>query len=62
MTTGLSGKGQTYELIGASSWVANGPCSTKTFPGVYARIFTMQDWIVKTTEKDWSSCERITGV
>ena len=61
MTTGLSGKGQTFVLIGAVSW-GRGPCTSKTYPGVYARITTMQDWIVKTTEKDWSTCERITGV
>ena len=61
MTTGLTGKGQTYELIGAVSW-GNGPCTSKTFPGVYARISTMQDWIVKTTEKEWSSCECVKGV
>ena len=57
MTTGYSGTGQ-YELIGAVSW-GNGPCTSKTFPGVYAGITTMQDWIVKTTEKDWISCKRV---
>ena len=58
MATGLSGKGLSYELIGVVSW-GRGPCTSKTFPGVYARITTMQDWIVKTTEKDWISCKRV---
>ena len=58
MTTGA---GQSYELIGVSSWVAGKPgtsCGSKRYPSVFARITDMQDWITETTKDSWESCPR----
>ena len=57
MTTNNTGKGLTYEVIGAVSW-GIGPCASQKFPGVYAKITTSLDWIEKTTQNDWNSCPR----
>ena len=55
MTTGA---GQSYELIGVSSWVAGGSCGSKRYPSVFSRITDMQDWITETTKDSWESCPR----
>ena len=55
MTTGA---GQSYELIGVSSWVAGGSCGSKRYPSVFARITDMQDWVTETTKDSWESCPR----
>merc|ERR1719244_1148350 len=55
------GSGQSYELIGVSSWVAGKggvACGSKTYPSVFARITEMQDWITETTKDDWTTCPR----
>ena len=58
------GSGQSYELIGVSSWVAGKPgtsCGSKTYPSVFARITDMQNWIMGTMTKEtnsWTSCPR----
>jgi len=55
------GSGQSYELIGVSSWVAGSPgtnCGSRTYPSVFARITDMQDWITETTKDDWTTCPR----
>ena len=48
-------EGASYELVGAVSW-GNGPCTSRDYPGVYARVTSMIDWINVTTSSDWSSC------
>jgi len=37
-----------YILIGATSW-GEELCTSKTYPGVYANITNMMDWITETT-------------
>ena len=56
MTKSNSGKGNNYVLIGATSW-GQLLCTSGNYPGVYTRITTMMDWIKRTTEKDWNTCE-----
>ena len=47
--------GGRYELVGAVSW-GNGPCASKNYPGVYARITNMLDWVKSITEDKISAC------
>ena len=47
--------GGRYELVGAVSW-GNGPCASKNYPGVSARITNMLDWIKNITEDKISAC------
>ena len=44
-----------YELVGAVSW-GNGPCSSKNYPGVYARMVNKLNWIRSITENKISAC------
>jgi len=49
--------GQNYHQIGVASWEYN--CGIAEFPGVYARVTSVLDWIETETMGSFNSCPRM---
>ena len=45
---------ENYELVGVVSWGLG--CGLKEFPDIYSRVTSAMDWIIDTTEEDWTTC------
>ena len=45
---------ENYELVGVVSMGYG--CGLKQFPDIYSRVTSAMDWIIDTTEEDWTTC------
>jgi len=51
--------GSEYSLVGVVSWGYG--CGVAEYPGVFARVTKVLDWIAETTRDSWATCPRARG-